>query len=269
MIGAIIGDIVGAAYEFDNINTKDFEFFSEESGYTDDTVMTCAVAKAILDCRGNYDDLSRTAVKTFREIGRQFPFCGYGGHFAGWMFSDDPKPYNSCGNGSAMRVSPVGYIANGIEEAKELSRKVTEITHNHPEGLKGAEATAVCIVLARQGKTKEEIRGYVEEHYYKMTRTCDEWRREIGMDHGREICQVSVPQAFECFFESESYEDCIRNCVSIGGDCDTTGAIAGGIAAAYYGVPQEFADRAMEDLPPVLRAVVTEWNETVGDRPLR
>ena len=259
MIGAIIGDIVGSAYEFNNIDTKDFPFFSSRCKFTDDSVMTIAIAKAILDCKGDYENLSDKAVYWMQNIGRRYPFCGYGGRFNGWMFSDDPKPYKSCGNGSAMRISAVGDIARDIDEAKMLSRKVTEITHNHREGIKGAEATAVAMVLARQGKTKEEIREYIEEHYYTLDKTCDEYRTEMGGTHGKEICQVSVPQAFVCFFESSDFEDCIRNCISIGGDSDTIGAIAGAIAEAYYGVPDDMINTAKDYLTDDLREIVDEW----------
>ena len=165
MIGAIIGDVVGSRFEFRNRLSKDFQFLHPDCEFTDDTVMTCAVAQALLDSREDWSDLSEKTIAAMQRIGRQFPNCGYGARFINWMFSDDPKPYNSCGNGSAMRVSPVGFVANDVEEAKLLSEKVTCISHNHPEGMKGAEATAVAIVMARQGKTKEEIRDAMSEYY--------------------------------------------------------------------------------------------------------
>ena len=250
MKGAIIGDIIGSAYEFHNIDTKDFPLFNRYTKFTDDTVMTCAVAKALLESDRDISDV-------FHEVGRKYPCCGYGAKFYRWMLLDsDPKPYNSCGNGSAMRVSPVGYLANSIEEAKLLSARVTEVTHNHPEGMKGAECTAVCIVLAKQGKTMSEIREYVEQNYYTLDKTCDQYRKEQDGHHGREICQISVPQALECFFESTDFVDCIRNCISIGGDSDTIAAIAGGIAEAYYGIPEEIWDQAKAYLPPYLRKIV-------------
>ena len=250
MKGAIIGDIIGSVYEFDNIDTKDFPLFSRESEFTDDTVMTCAVAKALLETE-------RPVEEVFREVGRNYPYAGYGSKFIHWMLGDQkPEPYNSCGNGSAMRVSPAGFLAESIDEAKELSAKVTEVTHNHPEGMKGAECTAVAIVLAKQGKTLEEIKDYVEQNYYVMDKTCDDYRREQAKHHGKEICQVSVPQAMECFFESTDFEDCMRNCISIGGDSDTIAAIAGGIAEAYYGIPEEIWAEAEKRLPKYLKDIV-------------
>ncbi len=163
MIGAIIGDVVGSRFEFHNILSKDFSFFAAGCTYTDDTVMTCAVAQALMDSKPDFSDLSEKTVAAMQRIGRQYPRCGYGGRFIKWMFTDNPQPYNSCGNGSAMRISPVGFAARDVEEAKRLSAAVTCISHNHPEGMKGAEATAVAIVMARQGRTKEEIRKAMTE----------------------------------------------------------------------------------------------------------
>ena len=254
MIGAIIGDVVGSRFEFRNRLSKDFQFLHPDCEFTDDTVMTCAVAQALLDSREDWSDLSEKTVAAMQRIGQRYPDCGYGARFIHWMFSDDPKPYNSCGNGSAMRVSPVGFVAKDVEEAKLLSEKVTCISHNHPEGMKGAEATAVAIVMARQEKTKEEIRDAMWE-YYDLSTTVDMYRT-AWTDHGREICQVSLPQALVCFLEGNDYEDVIRNCVSIGGDSDTIAAIAGGIAEAYYGVPQEFQEKLLGYLPMDLREIV-------------
>lgn len=262
MIGAIIGDIVGSRFEFDNHLSKEFEFFHPSCEFTDDTVMTCAVAQALMDSKPDYSDLSVKAVEAMQRIGRQFPDCGYGARFYHWMFSDDPQPYNSFGNGSAMRVSPVGFAARDVEEAKKLSAAVTCISHNHPEGMKGAEATAVAIVLARQGKSKEEIRTAMEE-YYDLGTSVEEYRTQ-WQGHGREICQVSLPQALVCFFEGESFEDVIRNCISIGGDSDTIAAIAGGIAEAYYGVPEKYQIKAERYLPPVLMQIVLDFRQWVS-----
>ena len=242
MIGAIIGDIVGSRFEFDNRLSKEFEFFHPSCEFTDDTVMTCAVAQALMDSKPDYSDLSERTVEAMQRIGRQFPDCGYGARFYHWMFSDDPQPYNSFGNGSAMRVSPVGFAARDVEEAKKLSAAVTCISHNHPEGMKGAEATAVAIVLARQGKSKKEIRAAMEE-YYDLDTSVEENRTQC-LGHGSEICQVSVPQALACFFEGESFEDVIRNCISIGGDSDTIAAIAGSMAEPLFGVPETIRERA-------------------------
>lgn len=170
-----------------------------------------------------------------QELGRPYPDCGYGGSFYHWIYSDNPKPYNSYGNGAAMRISPVGCAAKDIEQAKRLSKAVTEVSHNHPEGIKGAESVAVAIVLARQGKSIDEIKEYVNEHYYKIDFKLDEIRETYKFN---ETCQDTVPQAFQAFFESTSFEDAIRNAISIGGDSDTLAAIAGSVAEAYYSVPE-------------------------------
>ncbi len=254
MIGAILGDIVGSRFEFRNRLSKDFMFLGRGCQFTDDTVMTCAVAQGLLDSAGDWSDLSEKTVAAMQRIGRRYPNCGYGARFIHWMFSDDPQPYNSCGNGSAMRISPVGFAAADVEEAKKLSAAVTCITHDHPEGMKGAEATAVAIVMARQGKNKDEIRAAMEA-YYDLGMTVDAYR-DSWQGHGKEICQVSVPQALVCFLEGKDYEDVIRNCISIGGDSDTIAAIAGGIAEAYYGVPKVYAVMLRSFLTPDLMETV-------------
>ena len=261
MIGAILGDVVGSRFEFHNRLSKDFKFLTHGCGYTDDTVMTCAVAQALMDSKRDWSDLSEKTIEAMQRIGRQFPYCGYGARFVNWMFTDNPQPYNSCGNGSAMRISPVGFAAKNAEEAKELSAAVTRISHNHPEGLKGAEATAVAIVMARQGKTKDEIRRAMEE-YYDLEMTVDRYREE-WQGHGKEICQISVPQALVCFFEGEDYEDVIRNCISIGGDSDTIAAIAGGIAEAYYGVPEELRVKLRSYVDPMLMEIADRFQHWV------
>ena len=267
MIGAIIGDVVGSRFEFHNYLDKDFEFYNRSCRFTDDTVMTCAIAQALMDSKPDYSDLSEKAVEAMQLIGRRYPNCGYGARFINWMFSNNPQPYNSYGNGSAMRVSPVGFAARDIEEAKMLARKVTCVSHNHPEGMKGAEATAVAITMARQGESKDEIRRVMED-YYDLDVTVDEYR-EHWKGHGREICQVSLPQALVCFFEGEDFEDVIRNCISIGGDSDTIAAIAGGIAEAYYGVPEELVKGARKYLDKRLLKVLDEfqeWQTVKGER---
>lgn len=250
MIGAIIGDIVGSRFEFHNYLSKEFSFLTPGCRFTDDSVMTCAVAQALMDSKEDFSDLPEKTVAAMQRIGRQYPNCGYGARFIHWMFTDNPQPYNSYGNGSAMRVSPVGFVARDVSEAKKLSAAVTCVSHNHPEGIKGAEATAVAIVMARQGKAKEEIRSAMEE-YYDLSTSVDEYRNN-WQGHGREICQVSLPQALACFFEGENYEDVIRNCISIGGDSDTIAAIAGGIAEAYYGVPKDIKEQLELYLSPTL-----------------
>lgn len=247
MIGAILGDIIGSPYEFNPIKTKDFPLFTENCRCTDDSYMTMAVAKALVECNGNYADLSQKAISAMQEIGRSQPHAGWGLRFMIWLARDNPKPYKSFGNGCGMRISPVGFVAQSIDEVKDLSRKVTEISHNHPKGIKGAEAVAMCVYLARIGHTKEQIRDYVTRHYYKLNFTCDEIRPTYSHS---ERADESIPQAIECFLESESLEDAIRLCVSIGGDCDTTGAIAGAIAEAYYGLPHGALETARSFCPP-------------------
>ena len=264
MIGAIIGDVVGSRFEFHNYLSKEFDFLTSDCTFTDDTVMTCAVAQALMDSKEDFSDMSEKAVAAMQRIGQQFPHCGYGSRFIGWMFSENPQPYNSCGNGSAMRISAVGFAAKDVEEAKRLSAAVTRVSHNHPEGMKGAEATAVAIVMARQGKTKEEIRAVMED-YYDLSVSVNEYRVSWS-GHGKEICQVSLPQALACFFEGDSYEDVIRNCISIGGDSDTIAAIAGGIAEAYYGVQEEYSDRVRGFLDRKLLKIVDDFDAWCGER---
>lgn len=235
MFGAIIGDMAGSIYEWNNIKTKDFPLFKKSCFPTDDSIMTIAVAKAILEADGNNEDLQDLAVKWMQKIGRQYPNCGYGGRFDKWMFSDDPEPYGSFGNGAAMRVSPCGWAGKSLEETRELSYAVTCVTHDHPEGIKGAEATACAIYLARTGSSKDGIREFIEDGYYKLDFTLDEIRPDYTFDV---TCQGSVPQAIEAFLESDSFEDAIKSAVSIGGDSDTIAAITGSIAEAFYGVPE-------------------------------
>lgn len=241
MLGAIIGDIVGSRWEFNPHKSKDFELFTKEDKFTDDSVMTLAIAKSFLECKSDYSDLSEFAVKNMQYLGRKYPHAGYGGRFRGWLRSDNPEPYKSFGNGAAMRVSSCGIVANSIEEAKILSRKVTEVTHNHPEGLKGAEATAVAIFLAKSGKSLQEIKEYINENYYPMNFTLDEIREDYRFN---ETCQDTVPQAMMSLFEAKDFEDCIRNAVSLGGDADTLAAIAGSIAEYVFGIPQSIKIRS-------------------------
>ena len=266
MIGAIIGDIVGSRFEWNNIKTKDFEFFTHACKVTDDSIMTLALAKAILEANGNYDNLGDLAVKNMREIGRPYPNCGYGGMFRQWMYSDTMGAYNSFGNGAAMRVSPCGFAAAALDEAKLLSRKITEVTHNHPEGLKGAEATAVCIFLARSGSNLLEIRDHVNGNYYPMNFTLDTIRDSYEFN---ETCQNTVPQAIMAFLESTSFEDAIRNAVSIGGDSDTLAAITGGIAEAYYGVPANIRKHALTFLDERLLEILEGFEEITGKKDSR
>lgn len=245
MIGAIIGDIAGSRFERENCRSKNFRIFHEQSRPTDDSVMSLAVAKAICEWEGGYEDLSSKAVSCMQELGRMYENAGYGGTFIQWIWSSDPKPYGSYGNGSAMRVGPCGFAAKSIEEAKALSAAVTKVTHDHPEGMKGAEAAAVSVFLAGSGKSREEIRDFVRQNYYDINFTIDELRPKYGFDVS---CQGSVPVALEAFFESADFEDAIRTAVSVGGDSDTIAAITGAVAEAYYGVPEDFIEEAIEYL---------------------
>lgn len=230
MLGALIGDIVGSVYEFNNIKTKDFPLFSKESMYTDDSVMTLAVAEI---CQKGYINDRDKIIDTLKKWGKAYPNAGYGGHFYGWVLGDDRKPYNSCGNGSAMRVSACGWYGKTEQEVIDYATKVTEVTHNHREGIKGAVVTALCIFYARTGKSRTFIRNYVESEYPEIKKLDYEHLRRT-YEHGPEICQVTLPQALYCFLISKSFEDCIRTTISIGGDCDTTAAISGAIAEAFY-----------------------------------
>lgn len=258
MIGAIIGDIVGSRFEWHNIKTKEFELFHRRCRPTDDSVMTLAVAQAILDSEGDPASLSQNAVRHMQALGRRYPDAGYGGRFRKWLRAENPQPYRSYGNGSAMRVSPCGFAAKTLEEAVAMADAVTRVTHNHPEGMKGAEAVAAAIFLARSGKSMAEIRAYIEQNYYPLGFTLDEIRPSYTFDVS---CQGSVPQALEAFFESESFEDAIRNAISIGGDSDTIAAIAGGIAEAYYGVPEEIRDMAISYLDDTQMEILIAFSE--------
>ncbi len=262
MLGAIIGDIVGSRFEWNNNKTKHFELLNDKCFFTDDTVMTLAIAKAILHSKSDYSDLSSLSIKYMQEVGRNYPSCGYGGSFGLWVFSNNPKPYNSFGNGAAMRVSPVGFVAKSLDQAISLSKKVTEVTHNHPEGIKGAEATAVAIYLARNGYNINDIKNYIDKHYYKMNFTLDEIRDTYKFN---ETCQDTVPQAIMAFLESTSFEDAIRNAISIGGDSDTIAAITGGIAEAYYGVPIEIRENALKYLDENLKSILLEFENNFSD----
>lgn len=256
MIGAIIGDIAGSRFEWHNIKTKEFDLLTHRCSFTDDTVMSLAICEALMRSKTNYSDLSEQAVVCMQEIGRPYPGCGYGGHFQQWMYTENPKPYNSFGNGAAMRVSGCGYAATSIDAAKKLSHLVTAVTHNHPEGLKGAEATAVAVYMARTGSSMMEIRDYINTNYYPMNFTLADIRTEYTFDV---TCQGSVPQALQAFFESTSFEDTIRNAISIGGDSDTIAAIAGGIAEAYYGVPTSIRKHVLTFLDERLLGILVEF----------
>ena len=256
MIGAILGDMIGAPYEFDlGDKTKDFPLFIGSSRYTDDSVMTIAVAEALMDSFGKTDDEIRNAlVKSMQKWGHMYPYAGYGGMFKGWLREIDPKPYGSYGNGSAMRVSSAGWLYDTLEETRHVARLTAEVTHNHPEGIKGAEATASAIFLARTGSSKEEIKEYIiREFGYDLSRTCDEIRPKY---YHIESCQETVPEAVTAFLEGNDFEDVIRTAVSLGGDCDTLTCIAGGMAEAFYGVPTDIAEEGRNRLPADMLAVI-------------
>lgn len=259
MYGAIIGDIVGSPYEFDhnNIKTKVFSLFSDRSHFTDDSVMTLAVAQAIMDVADKSDDeaLKQSFVYWMQKLGNAYPYAGYGGRFSHWLSSRDPQPYNSYGNGSAMRVAAVGWMFDSLEDVRRVAKLSAIVTHNHPEGIKGAMATACAIYLARTGHSKEAIREYtVTEFGYDLSRSCDEIRPDYHMD---ESCQRTVPEAITAFLEGESFEDVLRLAVSLGGDSDTLTAIAGSIAEAYYGIDEDWKKAAFshltDDLAQILR----------------
>ncbi len=265
MLGAIIGDIAGSRFEWDRIKTKEFDFLTQIGGceFTDDSVMTVAIAKAILDCNGDYSNLRTKAVYYMQHLGKQYPHAGYGGRFRGWITESNPQPYNSYGNGSAMRVSPCAYAAKTLDEAIELSKTVTEVTHNHPEGIKGAEATTVAIFLALHGKSVLEIRDYIDKHYYPMNFTLDSIRDSYTFN---ESCQETVPQAIMAFLESTGYEDAVRNAVSLGGDSDTLAAITGSIAEAYYGIPAEIRKLGFTFLDTEIASTVNRFEAKFGIR---
>ncbi|MBE6975305.1 MAG: ADP-ribosylglycohydrolase family protein [Ruminococcaceae bacterium] len=259
MYGAILGDIIGSPYEFDmGDKTKDFPLFSPNSAFTDDTVMTIAVAEAFMDGQGDAEQIRSLLIEAMRRYGRLFPDAGYGGMFRRWLTSPDPKPYWSCGNGSAMRVAAVAWLFSDLETVRRMARLSAEVTHNHPAGIKGAEATAAVIFLARTGHSKAEIRAYITEQFgYNLSRTCDQIRPTY---FHVETCQETVPEAITAFLEGETFEDVIRTAVSLGGDCDTLTCIAGGMAEAFYGVPAALQEECRRRLPGSLRAVLDRFD---------
>ena len=237
MYGAILGDIIGSPFEFDRGNkTKEFDLFTKGCDFTDDSVMTIAVGEALLavGTEATVKKIEEAVVTNMQDWGKRYPYAGYGGRFRYWLRERNPKPYGSYGNGSAMRVSAVGWLYDSLERTREVARATANVTHNHPEGIKGAEATASAIYMARNESSKEEIKEYIErEFHYNLDRTLDEIRPGYHMD---ETCQRTVPEAIIAFLESKDFEDAIRNAVSLGGDTDTLGAITGSIAEAFYGI---------------------------------
>ena len=253
MIGAITVDIIGSAYEFDNAGRYDFDPFPPRADFTDDTVLTIAIADAILSGR-DYGE-------SVREYALDYPGRGYGGMFCQWIHNDDPKPYNSYGNGSAMRVSPIGWAFDSLEKTLEEAEKSAAITHNHPEGIKGAQAVAAGIFLARTGHTKKEIKEFVTDNFsYNLDRPLSEIKPFYSFD---ETCQRTVPEAFTCFLESENFEDAIRKAIWLGGDSDTLACITGGFAEAYYReIPEEWIERSRRILDDRLNGVVDVFQNT-------
>ena len=263
MLGAIIGDIVGSRFEFNNHRSKEFGLFGNDGlrrracCFTDDSVMTVAVADALLSAKDTSNDeaVTKAFILKMHEYGKRYPGAGYGGMFFDWLFEGEVKPYNSFGNGSAMRVSPCGWFGKTLEECMHLAELSAAVTHNHPEGIKGAVSVAAAIYLARTGKSKEEIRSFIEQNFYPdaFKKTLDEIRPTYKFN---ETCQNTVPQAFVAFYESTSFEDAIRCAVSLGGDCDTLTCITGGIAEAFYGIPKEIEEKAFTFLDDRLTKVV-------------
>lgn len=257
MIGVIIGDIVGSRFEFDNYKGKDFELFADGCEFTDDTIMTLAVGKALIESKDDIKILPKNTIDWMQKLGTEYP-SSYGSRFASWLFEEEPLPYNSWGNGAAMRVCGCGLAGKTEEEVKFLSLAVTVVTHNHYEGLKGAEATALAVYFAKNGMLKEDIGSYITEHYYPLNFTLDEIRDSYTFDVS---CQGTVPQAIEAFMESTDFESAIRNAVSIGGDSDTLAAITGGIAGAYYGVPATLRKKALSYLDKQLTGLLVEFEQ--------
>ena len=261
LMGAICGDIMGSPYEYWRARTKKYDFnpFPPRARFTDDTVMSIAVADWIM----HGGDLS----KVMQKWGRKYPDAGFGGMFRQWLGEENPEPYNSFGNGSAMRVSPVGCAYDTLEETLLKAKESAEVSHNHPEGIKGAQATAASIFLARIGSNKEEIKKYVSENFgYDLNRTCDEIRPKYKFDS---TCQGSVPESIICFLESKDYEDCVRLAVSMGGDSDTMGAIAGSIAAAFYGViPETILEKCCSKLPEDVKEIIEKFRHYIEKQTL-
>ncbi len=250
MLGAIAGDIIGSVYEWDNIKTKNFNLFSSQCFFTDDTVLTVALADTIMTGTLYVDNL--------KKFFRYYPDSGFGARFHHWARSRNSKPYNSWGNGAAMRVSSVGYAYDDLDQVMRKAKEFTEVTHNHPEGIKGGQATACAIFLARRGQSKNEIKEFIEaKFYYDLSKHVDEIRPTYCFEVS---CQGTVPQAMRAFIDSSDFEDAIRTAISLGGDSDTLACITGGIAQAFYGgVPKEIADKVNDILDDRLREITTEF----------
>ena len=264
MYGAILGDIIGSPYEFDmGDKTKVFPLFSEDSYFTDDTVMTIAVAEAFMCATDDEEVIRQRLIQSMQKWGHRYPGAGYGVRFCGWLESSDPQPYNSFGNGSAMRVSAVAWLFNDLDTVRRMARISAEVTHNHPEGIKGAEAIASAIFLARTSHSKADIKAYIKKHFgYDLSRTCDEIRP--GYYHV-ESCQETVPEAITAFLEGDSFEGVIRTAVSLGGDCDTLTCIAGSIAEGFFGVPEELKKECEKRLSQDLLDILLKFADTVSE----
>ncbi len=265
MYGAVFGDIIGSRFEFDRGgNTKDFDLFTKEDQWTDDSVMTIAVMEALMNTGKDADveTIKEECIKSMKKWGQKYPFAGYGGRFYGWVLSKDPKPYGSWGNGSAMRVSGAGYVYDTVERTREVAKATAEVTHNHPEGIKGAECTAAVMFLARTGKSKEEIKKYVVKEFgYDVSKTVDELR---PLHEHVESCMDSLPKALASFFEGDSYEDVVRNAVSLGGDTDTLAAIAGAMGDAMYGVPLGIITKGFDYLEEDMKDTLNDFRNFIN-----
>ena len=263
MLGAIIGDVAGSRFEWDNIKTKEFELLTPQCHMTDDSLMTLAVARALLETGDRRENLGEAAVRNMQKLGRRYPQAGFGGRFRRWLESEEPRPYHSYGNGAAMRVSPCGFAADSLEDAIQMAREVTEITHNHPEGMKGAEAVAAAVYIALHGGSINQIRSYINDRYYTLDFTLDRIRDSYTFDAS---CQGSVPQAITAFLESNGFEDAIRNAISIGGDSDTITSITGALAEAYYGVPDYIREQALPYLDRAQLEILREFESLFPPR---
>ena len=264
MYGAILGDMIGSPYEFDlSGKTKDFPLFIPDSRFTDDTVMTVAVAEALMDTLGKgEEEILRALTESMRRWGSRYPDAGYGGRFIQWLSAPDPKPYHSWGNGSAMRVSSAGWLFDTLEETRRAAARTARVTHDHPEGIKGAEAAASAVFLARTGAGKGEIRDYIARQFgYDLSRTCDEIRPGYKFDVS---CQGTVPEAVIAFLEAESFEDNLRTAVSLGGDCDTLTCISAAIGEAFWGVPEELKAECRKRLPEDMLRVADRFSRAAG-----
>ena len=266
MYGAILGDIIGSPFEFDRGDkTKNFDLFSKGCGFTDDSVMTIAVGEALMAVgpEAAVKEIEDAVASNMQDWGKRYLHAGYGGSFRHWLKENNPKPYGSYGNGSAMRVSAAGWLYDSMERTREVARATANVTHNHPEGIKGAEATASAIYMARNGSSKEEIKEYIErEFHYDLRRTLDNIRPYY---HHVESCQETVPEAIIAFLESKDFEDAVRNAVSLGGDTDTLGAITGSIAEAFYGISDVLIAECRSRLDEgSMMDILDEFDHTLG-----